>query len=271
MIENDTIKEIELNILNKVVDYCEENKLRYFLTGGTLIGAVRHKGFIPWDDDIDINMFRSDYDFFFENFNNNRTDNLRAISIETNSDFYSANGKVYDNSIALIENINKPVEIGINIDIFPLDYLPDDEVLRKKLNKKVGRERNILKLKNIKISSERSFCKNAILFCSQILLMPIKREKIIKKITSLSKSYDEKDDCTYLAAISTLIWGEKEIFRKEDFEKTIKVEFEGRKYDAHSGFDRTLRQVYGDYMLLPPLEKRVSHHSYKVFEKKEEI
>ena len=267
LLEQDRIKEIQLNILNIVVDYCEENEITYYLTGGTLLGAVRHKGFIPWDDDIDLNMPRKDYDLFFSTFNQFRNDSMVAISIETDKEYYLANGKVFDSNTILLEDINENKEIGVNIDIFPLDDLPSDLKSRKKLLRKIGILRLILSLKQIKIDKERTLLKNCVLAVSQFALKPINKYRILAKITALSKSYNGLDCCTYTAAVATLIWGNKEIFQKEYFNSTIKLEFEGRLFNCPIAYDKVLRQVYGDYMELPPMEKRISHHRYKVYEK----
>ena len=263
----DRIKEIQLSILNQVIDFCEQNDIKYYLTGGTLIGAVRHKGFIPWDDDIDLNMPRRDYNRFFSTFNSFRNDSLIAISVDTDKDYYLANGKVYDSNTILIEDLNQRKEIGVNIDIFPLDDLPGADLERSVFLKEMYLLRTLLSLKQIRISKTRAALKNIVLACSQFILKPVNCYWLLKVINEKSQKYNDKDDCTYIAAVATLIWGNKEIFKKELFTSTVKLEFEGRLMDCPSGYDSVLGQVYGDYMQLPPIEKQISHHSYIAYER----
>ena len=115
---------IELNILSDVHDFCIANGIHYILFAGSLLGAIRHKGIIPWDDDLDIAMPRPDYDRFVATYQNNR---YIVKTIDNSEDFVFTFSKVIDNSTVLIENKTEQSKIGINIDIFPLDGLPGDE------------------------------------------------------------------------------------------------------------------------------------------------
>ncbi|MFR5682857.1 MAG: phosphorylcholine transferase LicD [Clostridia bacterium] len=120
------IKSIQLDILSQVANYCDRNGLRYFLAYGTLLGAVRHKGYIPWDDDIDIMMPRPDYMQFINSFNNEKCA-LRVGSHYLDKNYPYVIAKVYDTSTLCKENIDVEYSIGINIDVFPIDGLPETE------------------------------------------------------------------------------------------------------------------------------------------------
>ena len=116
-LDTDTVKEIQMDILSSVDTFCKENNIRYFISGGTLIGAVRHKGYIPWDDDIDIMMLRKDYNKFVHDFGTKGK--YCVLAPELNMHFPFPFAKVEDTSTVLIENMATPWEMGINIDVFP--------------------------------------------------------------------------------------------------------------------------------------------------------
>ena len=113
------LKMLQLKILDSIDDFCKKNEIQNFLFSGTLIGAVRHKGYIPWDDDVDICMKRKDYDRFFAEFNQQRQDTLKAISTETEKDYYLASGKVIDTATVIEEENNYAMPIGVYVDVFP--------------------------------------------------------------------------------------------------------------------------------------------------------
>lgn len=143
------LKMIQLKILDSIDDFCKKNGIQYFLFSGTLIGAVRHKGYIPWDDDVDICMKRKDYDRFFSEFNQQRRDTLKAISAEIEKNYYLASGKVIDTATVIEEENNCAMPIGVYVDIFPMDNLPADDKKLEKLNHRIDWNDNI-KLANLK-------------------------------------------------------------------------------------------------------------------------
>ena len=128
------LKEVELNILKDVAKFCEINKIQYFLCGGTLLGAIRHKGFIPWDDDIDIAMPRADYERFFKLYNGNNS-RYKADSLENNNNWHMSFGRVGDINTVLYEHTlkNKYKKYHAFIDIFPVDGLPNNTIKKKLL------------------------------------------------------------------------------------------------------------------------------------------
>ena len=156
-------KHIALNILLDVAEFCEKNNLRYFLAYGTLIGAIRHHGFIPWDDDIDIQMPRPDYEKFAKLFNEQQSGSLVAI-MPTDKNAKHTFMKVCDKNTIKIENgirYKDGEELGIDIDVFPIDglYENDDEYCKefKKKGKLYSRLR-LHELSDIMTPSQRRGC-----------------------------------------------------------------------------------------------------------------
>ena len=261
-ISNKEVKMIQIDILKHVSKFCEDNDIKYFLSGGTLLGAVRHKGYIPWDDDIDIMLLRKDYDKFIKLFNVN-SNKYKVFSNDTDKLYPFPFAKVSDLNTLLKENTNIKYPLGINIDVFPLDILPDNEYESIKFYRKVKVLKKIYILKSLKFKKDRTFIKKAIQCFAYIVLKPISVESIVKKICKISIKYNMKDS----RYIGCVVWGYgmKERMNKGVFNETIKVEFEGDMYNAPIGYDEYLRSLYGDYMKLPSVEKRQTHHEYEAF------
>ena len=254
-------KQILLNIMDCIDSFCSQRGLRYYLTGGTLLGAVRHKGFIPWDDDIDIAIPRKDYEIFCKTFNMYALNSCKFVDVETTPNYYCSYGKVFDTRTLLIENIANPVALGVNIDIFPLDYLGDDFLYAKKLNAVIEKYRYRLKMTHLKYGKTRNIARIIVKNIIAFIFHRFSRKKIIEKITKLSKQFADKTDSRFVAIIVMMTYGEKEIMERKWFDNVVKVEFEGRKYNAPEYFHEVLSHFYNDYMQLPPVEKRVTHHS----------
>lgn len=256
------IRKIQLQILKNVSEYSDKNNIRYSLAYGTLIGSIRHKGYIPWDDDIDIAMPRPDYDKFIRNFNGC----IKGYSVhaaEIDSDFVYTFAKVsYDKSI-LIEETNIKYDIGINIDIFPIDGLPIDD--NKEVMKKQNFYRNLANFKIVKLSSSRSVVKNIFLLLGKILLFWLPLKTINTKMINNSRTYsfDSEDYC---CNISTGLMANKPIPRRY-LEEYIECNFENQIFNASKSYDKWLLSIYGDYKQMPPKEKQVTHHKYKAYKK----
>lgn len=264
------MKQLQVQIMQAVDTFCQENNLTYFLFSGTLIGAARHKGYIPWDDDVDICMKREDYDRFFQLFNASQQGRYRAICFENAPGYYLASGKVIDTNTVMKENTESPFEIGVYIDIFPMDYIPSNEAQYKKMNAAIGRYRGMLMLKNLTKRKGRSVVKSVALVCGKFLLKPVSRAYILNQISTLARKYVHNHDNTFnLADISVYTYGKRELFPLSDFASATELEFEEKKWSAPIGYDHVLSSMYGDYMKLPPKEKQVSHHDYKVYWREE--
>lgn len=261
------IQKIEVDILDYIVKICKEYNLRYFLVGGTLLGAIRHQGFIPWDDDIDISMPRKDYEKLIHIFSNIKG-RYKLLQINNNTNYFYSFIKIVDTKTKLIECNRKTYikDLGIYVDIFPLDGLGNDrnkaikKVLKiSKIGRRVARSAenlsNQLRVNKIKILT---------LKC---LVNVVGREKYFQIINNHLKKCDF-DDSKFIGCVYGM-YGESEVIERKHYASTIDVEFEGKKYKAPIGYDCYLKQLYGDYMKLPPEEERVPKHNIKVYWREE--
>lgn len=257
------VQRIELGILDYIVSVCKDNHLRYFLAGGTLLGAIRHKGFIPWDDDIDISMPRPDYDRLASLLKDNPDNRYRLFRIENDNDYPHAFMKVSD-SYTLIQEESRQLDItglGIFVDIFPMDGLPDDMEKAIKLQKNsyimagtIGHALPNYTELNLIQKIQRFFL---------VLLFGHNRRNKFEKIEARFQKYPF-DQSEFV--VSTFgIRGEKEIIKRENYDSIISVPFEDRQYDIPTGYDTYLKNMYGDYMQLPPEDKRCSPHAIRAF------
>ncbi len=272
------LKEVELNILKDVAKFCEINKIQYFLCGGTLLGAIRHKGFIPWDDDIDIAMPRSDYERFFSLYNgsNNR---YKADSLENNNNWHMSFGRVGDINTVLYEHTlkNKYKKYHAFIDIFPVDGIPNNPIKKKLLlltQKFLGIIGNASafsytpskhfsdsKENNIELKNKiRTYVKYIFI----TLCKGLNTQKIFSLVNSISKRY--KIDNSNVIGLTVYVWNWKfEILNKSSIHSYVKLPFEDTYFLGPIGYVEYLENTFGDYMTPPPKDRRVSHHNFNVY------
>lgn len=257
------LKSIELGILDYVNQFCVKHGIKYGLGYGTLIGAVRHKGFIPWDDDIDIVMRRDEYDRFVELFSKERG-RYKVWSHTIQNNYPLAFAKVTDEYTLKIESYNYNIERGIDIDVFPIDDLPRDEKSIKKQFSHFRNLYNILNLKQIKCKPNRPFYKNLILIIGRLFFCWYPLDKLVNDLSDNAQRYRGCNG-RFCAQMVSYVYKEKEIQLKEYSDTYVELEFEGKKYPVQVGYDAYLKQIYGDYMKMPPVEKRVTHHEFKAY------
>lgn len=264
-VDTDRLKQIQIQILDTVHEFCEKNGIKYWLDSGTLLGAIRHKGYIPWDDDIDIGMLRPDFDKFMQTFNS-ENDKYKAYCYENNKDFPYAYGKVMDTDTVLYEAGNKNAKTYINIDVFVFDNAPADDKELQKMYEKRSKYNlyNLAKFAQTKPSG--NFVRRAAVRGFRLLIKPLSKGHFVKKIVKNSKKYSAVET-GYIGNFTGYLANFK--CSKSVVDTVVDVEFEGKLYKAPSRYDEWLTLEYGDYMKLPPEEKRVSHHFFEAYETKE--
>lgn len=243
-------------------DYCVSNNLTYYVLGGTMLGAIRHKGFIPWDDDLDVGMPRGDYEKFVRMTKNKKYNDFVVEGIDTdNRDFYYGYAKVYDTKSVLVENTRYKIKRGLYIDVFPLDGAGDKKEDIDKIFQPIYKRYQFLLARTCGIREGRKWYKNMIIYMAR--LIPdffVDNKKLMLSIDELCKkrSYE---DCEYIGSFYGN-WGVKEILKKEIMGKPILYDFENLKVYGAEKYDEYLSHLYGDWRKLPPKDKQITHHDY---------
>lgn len=254
------LKTIQLNILDAVATFCENNGIQYWIDSGTLLGAIRHKGYIPWDDDIDVGMLREDYDRFTKSFNQNN-DKFKCVCIENTPDFYVPHAKVCDTATVLYEPDENGHKLAINIDIFVYDNAPQEDTELTKMYDTRDRLRRIQSIQNNQVSKGTGVVKGILKRIRKMAYRVFFSRNPVGKMVENSKKYAFRET----SRVGNFTAFTRMSCNKRVFDSFVDVEFEGKRYKAPVGYDEWLRSFYGDYMQLPPEEKRVSHHSYKAY------
>ena len=257
------IKQVELDILKMFHSFCVDNHIRYFISHGTLLGAIRYKGFIPWDDDLDVLVPREDYNRLLTIFQDN--ERYRLISYERDSSYRFPYAKLCDMTTRKVEGgYNNGAELGLDIDVFPLDNWDDD--LEKARQEVKCQQRNMFGLNLAKLRKPDSlhpakrFVKGIVMAFCKLRGSAYYVEKIIA-----CANKPEQKGSHYMGGKAWNVYRERDILPAEVFAEAIELEFEGEKFFAPVGYDTFLTSLYGDYLPEPPVEKRKTHHSFKAY------
>lgn len=257
------LRKIQLDILTAIDEYCSLNHIRYSLAYGSLLGAVRHKGYIPWDDDIDIFVPRDDYERLMESFPEGYKGHYNIASLSRDPMYLYPFAKAYDNDTVLIEHVRDKKNIGVNIDIFPIDNVPDVEQEWKKYDKKRRFNNSIFRLRFVRLKKSRSIWKNLVLIIINMLTFPITQRKWSERKNKNAQKYKMQpgkycyDNCNGVYKIPR--------YKREWFEQFIRIPFEDREFMAIADYDECLTTTYGDYMTPPPVDKRQTKHSFNAY------
>lgn len=250
----------QLELMKMVDKLCTEQRLTYYMIGGTLLGAVRHKGFIPWDPDIDIAMPREDYEKLREYFACNKSDRYfyQHYSTEKNHSKSHALIRIKNSHVVLKTKMRlKPSCDGIYLDIFPLDYAPCDRKLQEKQMNGIKRLKKLNYYKAAWFYRYNSAFKKLGKYAVSVLLSPISFLFINKKVDAIMRKYNDQDSA-YLVSMASHYSYWKQLMPKEIYGEPQRILFEGLSLCAPAMVEEYLTRIYGDYMKLPPEEERMA-------------
>lgn len=259
------VKLIQLDVLSAIHQFCCKNDIKYSLACGTLLGAKRHKGYIPWDDDIDIYLLREDYDTLMSSFPETYQGVYKITSLERDAKWNRAYAKGYHCGTIFNEASTSDYQLGVCIDIFPIDTVPQSNGKWNKYNRTRLFWQKIYVVKSIKISTGRSVAKNAILLFGKILIIPLSLKTIAKQISRVAQKYNGTKSDRVFENVCGVV--SQRPFSRQLFDSISDVLFEDRVFKAFTNSDDYLTNTYGNWQELPPKEKRVTHHSFKAYRK----
>lgn len=257
IIDSRQFQKIALDILIDFDRLCRENDIRYSLGYGTLLGAVRHGGYIPWDDDIDVIMLREEYEKFIQ-VKDLLKEKHTFISLETNSLYSASLAKIYNNETVLKETLHRDLcDIGVYIDLFVFDYVPEVRWKRKWLYYKA------------------LFCRKVWAFSTYFPKSHLRAEKAVREYVAkrqigrkanlwLDRKLRKQPVSLLACAMLFVYEWDWETFPVEEMSSLREIEFEEHTFWCFENYDIFLKRWYGDYMELPPENERVSVHSYSV-------
>jgi len=247
-----------LKMLKWFHNYCCEHELKYYVIGGTMLGAVRHSGFIPWDDDVDVIMPRSDYEKIIKLLENPEDDYIVESPKSEDEEYLYGFAKLYDLRTSMTETLKKPITRGVYIDIFPLDGIGNTLEESYRNYKKIDRANMLLAMKTSAYRKGRVWWKNVAVFVGS--LIPVNAKKLAKHLDSLCSkhSFDEYEFCGNLVSTYRV----REIIRKDVFGEPTLYDFEDTQVFGPEKYEEYLTNLFRNWRELPPEKKRCSAHDF---------
>lgn len=256
------IQSVNLELMKDIHSFCVEHGIHYSLAYGSLIGAIRHNGFIPWDDDIDIMMPRPDFERFSAEY---KSKNGYYLSSVYDDDTYINYTRVYDNRTVVISpGVASTHDIGVWIDIYPIDGISDNKEISENQFQRLRHYTGlVLKWRKNKRKVEKSGLINGFKYLLNLTKLRFSGDIISwhNKICDICKenNFGETKRCSSLVCYEANKRNKQEIFLTEHFENFILHSFEDQEFYVASGYDAILKTIFGNYMEIPPKEKQISH------------
>lgn len=252
-------KQIMVKILDSIDNCCRENNIKYSLCWGTMLGAIRHHGFIPWDDDIDIMMPREDYNRFLTVYNDSE---YGVYSPKLTKNCIQIITKVYDKKTCIYFNNHPKSLFGIWVSIFPYDNAPDEKLKLWEMKRNFWTQ--LYHAKTVRYLTTENQLRHVAKFVLKVLLLPFSSFWIYNKLETCQSAFNSQQTrrvCIWYGR--TYTWFK--YFPKELLDGCVDVDFEDIKSKIIKGYDKYLQLTYGDYMKLPPEAERVPRHTYKAY------
>lgn len=250
-------KELLAKTLESIDKCCRENNIEYSLCWGTMIGAIRHHGFIPWDDDIDLMMSRENLNRFLKVYN----DSEYAVYTPKVNNHLTINTRIYNKKTCVFLKNRSKSYFGVWVSIFPYDNAPDENLRQWEMKRDFWMKIKHLKIQNLVGQSlMRRVAKKVI----RLLLYPLSLKWLYKKIENCLTSFNSQQTERVCIWYGTP-YMKFRYFPKELLDEYMDVDFEGIKTKIIKGYDVFLKMTYGDYMTFPPESERVPKHNYKAY------
>ena len=258
-LNEEEIKEVELGVMDYIHNLCQKENINYSLAYGTLLGAVRHKGYIPWDDDVDISLKRDEYDKLYQAVLRDNDPIYKVASWENDARYPYPFYRVYDARTVYENNyIENDIDLGICVDVFPFDYYADVNKEMAKLD--TYRRLSVYTLYGI--HSKNAGLKNIIRYLLVLVFRLTRVKTWNKKMNLLSMQDNDNDSIDYLMENKRT----STKFEKTLLDKVMDSPFEDRTYKIPEASHQILSAIYGDdFMEIPPVEKRVKHDDFVAY------
>jgi lipopolysaccharide cholinephosphotransferase len=247
----------QLRVLDTVTEHCRTFGINYYLCAGTLLGAVRHRGFIPWDDDVDLMLPREHFERLCATFGDtgkNLEMTLRAPS--TDPDYHLPFAKVCDDTTMLEVTSEMVGDIGVHVDVFPLDGWFPRGPRRRIQSVRIELLAKVIQVKDPFGRQPRGRITEGLLTLARRMLAVIPAGVLARALTRAARRPGYKNS----ADVGVIVWGYHESVPRSSYEPGSIVSFEGRQLSAPQDVDDVLGRIYGDYMTPPPQHQRVTHH-----------
>lgn len=253
----DELKKCQIGILDYIDNLCKKNGIRYWIDYGTLLGAVRHHGYIPWDDDIDVSMLREDYNKLIEVCKSNNSGKYQLSCVELDKKCMYPFGKMLDSETVLFEKGEDGITTSVYVDIFVFDNAPKDNQQRNKAFDQLDKYGHLRKYQLPFGAAPMSLKRiGALIKKGFISILP--RQYYTRKIVQAAKNNSIKES-SFVCDFTCPYYYSRWCVDKNIFLNTVDLSFEGKMYPAPEKYDEWLRIQYGDYMIIPSKEEQMAH------------